>query len=81
MRFEVWLIGNTLSIQKHYWQLLKQTKWNENINEMPQYSILEAVIINSPDFNDLELLFEKIHDNVIGVSDEIITLLAELKEP
>ena len=42
---------------------------------MPQYSILEAVIIDNPDFNNLELLSQKIHKNMIQVSDEVIDLL------
>jgi hypothetical protein len=72
MRFEVWLLGNTIPIQKEYWELLKGTKWNIDRNEMPQYSIIEAVILDSPDFDNLDALSEKIHENLIKVSDELI---------
>ncbi|GIU53592.1 DUF7000 family protein [Shewanella sp. KT0246] len=75
MRFEVWLLGNTIPIQKEYWNLLKSTKWNKYKTEMPQYSIIEAVIIAKPDFNNLALLSHHIHQNMIRVSDEIIELL------
>jgi len=75
MRFEVWLLGNTIPIQKEYWSLLKSTKWNKDKTEMPQYSILEAVIIDNPDFNNLELLSQKIHKNIVQVTDEIIDIL------
>ncbi|WP_285164905.1 DUF7000 family protein [Shewanella goraebulensis] len=75
MRFEVWLLGNTIPIQKEYWNLLKSTKWNKYKTEMPQYSIIEAVIIAKPDFNNLTLLSHHIHQNMIQVSDEIIELL------
>jgi len=75
MRFEVWLLGNTISIQKEYWNLLKATKWNKDKNEMPQYSILEAVIIDSPNFNNLALLSQEIHKNMIQVTDEVLDLL------
>lgn len=75
MRFEVWLLGNTIPIQKEYWNLLKLTKWNKNKTEMLQYSILEAVIVGNPDFDNLELLSQKIHTNMIQVTDEVIDLL------
>ncbi|WP_194945091.1 DUF7000 family protein [Shewanella sp. TC10] len=75
MRFEVWLLGNTIPIQKEYWNLLKSTKWNKDKTEMPQYSIIESVIISKPDFNDLELLSQHIHLNMMQVTDEIIALL------
>ena len=75
MRFEIWLLGNTISIQKEYWNLLKFTKWNKDKTDMPQYSILEAVIIEKPDFNHLELLSRKIHQHMAQVTDEVIDLL------
>lgn len=75
MRFEVWLLGNTIPIQKEYWNLLKSARWNKNTVEMPQYSIIEAVIIDKPDFNNLELLSKEIHKNMVQVTDEVIELL------
>ena len=75
MRFEVWLLGNTIPVQKEYWNLLKSTKWNKGKTEMPQYSIIEAVIIDKPDFNNLESLSKNIHKNMVQVTDEIIALL------
>ena len=75
MRFEIWLLGNTIPVQKEYWNLLKSTKWNKDKTEMPQYSILEAVIIDKPDFNNLELLSLNVQKNMVQVTDEIIALL------
>ena len=75
MRFEVWLLGNTIPVQKEYWNLLKSTKWNKNKTEMPQYSALEAVIIDNPDFNNLALLSKNIHKNIVQVTEEILNLL------
>lgn len=72
MRFEIWLLGNTIPIQKKYWDLLKESKWNKNRSEKPQYSILEAVIVDEPDFNDLEKLSEEILTKLNLVTDEII---------
>lgn len=47
MRFEIWLLGNTVKVQKEYWELLKNSEWNKNNSEMPKYSILEAIIEES----------------------------------
>ena len=78
MRFEIWLLGNTLSVQKEYWNLLKTSKWNKDKKEMPQYSILEVILENRPDFNDLPLLSQKLENKLIGVSDEIINTIKKL---
>lgn len=75
MRFEIWLLGNTIPVQKEYWELLRASKWNEGREEMPKYSALEAVIVPNPDFNDLEALQGEIAENLIQVSDEIISLI------
>ncbi|NRA89166.1 MAG: hypothetical protein HRU28_17675 [Rhizobiales bacterium] len=75
MRFEIWLLGNTIPIQKKYWTLLKTSKWNIDKTDMPQYSILEAIIIENPDFNNLDLLSQKIQKKVVQASNEIIDLL------
>ena len=78
MRFELWLLGHTVAVQKEYWNLFKSAKWNKDKTEIPQYSILEAVIINHPDFNDLGLLSQKIQKNMEQVSDEVIGLLKKI---
>lgn len=79
MRFEVWLLGNTISNQKKYWELLKTAKWNKGKTEMPRYSILEAILVENPDFNDLNALTELIETKMIKVSDEILDYLKKLK--
>ncbi len=78
MRFEIWLLGNTISIQKKYWNLLKGSIWNKNRNKMPQYAILEAVIESEPDFDNLPLLAEKIKRDLVKESDEIINAIKML---
>lgn len=77
MRFEVWLLGSTIKIQKKYWELFKESKWNKGRKEMPKYSILEAVIENKPDFDNLFLLSENIKNKLVEQSDEIISFLQE----
>ncbi|WP_417785675.1 DUF7000 family protein [Tenacibaculum sp.] len=75
IRFEVWLLGNTLPIQKEYWELLKSTKWNKDRMEMPKYSIIEATLVTDPDFNDLKALAEQVETQMIKVSEEIVAYL------
>ena len=79
MRFEIWLLGNTLAVQKNYWDLLKESKWNKGKTEMPQYSILEVIIDNEPDFDELPLLSQHIEKRMIEVSEEIINGIKELE--
>lgn len=78
MRFEVWLLGNTKPVQKKYWELSKNTKWNKDRNAMPEYSILETTLVKNPDFNDLDKLVEKIEVNLITSSDEILNFIKTL---
>ncbi|MBR9833594.1 hypothetical protein GYB57_15725 [bacterium] len=78
MRFEVWLLGNTKPIQKKYWELSKSTKWNNNKDEMPEYSILETILVEKPDFNNLDKLREQIETKMIKASEEILDYLKTL---
>lgn len=75
MRFEIWLLGNTKPIQKKYWELLKNTKWNKEKIEMPKYSVLEMTLIEDPDFNNLDKLTEQIEIKMSKASDEILDFL------
>ena len=63
MQFEVWLLGQTKLVQEKYWQIFLTTKWNKGRTTKPEYSILEAVLIENPDFNDLDLLFQQVESN------------------
>ncbi|MDF1694564.1 MAG: hypothetical protein P1U56_01975 [Saprospiraceae bacterium] len=78
MRFEIWLLGTTIPIQKKYWNLLKTTKWNKDKTEMPKYSIFETTIIENPDFDNLNVLAEQIEAKVIQVSEEIVDYIDTL---
>ena len=78
MRFEIWLLGNTIPNQKKYWELLKTTKWNKDKTEMPKYSILETTLVENPDFNNLNALTEQIESKMTKISDEILEHLKTL---
>ncbi|WP_193434724.1 DUF7000 family protein [Confluentibacter citreus] len=72
MQFEVWLLGQTIPIQEKYWHYFKTTKWNEHRTTKPQYAILETVLIENPNFNDLDVLSKQIEDNLVLVTQDII---------
>ncbi|EKF56543.1 hypothetical protein I215_03443 [Galbibacter marinus] len=78
MRFEVWLLGSTKPIQQKYWELSRNTKWNKDKTEMPKYSILESIIVEKPDFDNLDKLTEQIEIKMISASDEILDYLKTL---
>ena len=79
MQFEVWLLGQTAPIQEEYWQYFKTTKWNKDRATKPKYSILETVLIEDPNFNDLDLLSQQIQDKLLIVSREIIDEIKKSK--
>lgn len=72
MQFEIWLLGQTIPIQERYWQYFKSTKWNKGRTTKPTYAILEAVLIDHPDFNDLDSLSKQIQKKLVIISKEII---------
>ena len=78
MKFEIWLVGNSKQVQKHYWELLKHSTWNSNLEVMPTYSIIEISIIDKPDFDDLTLLSKNIETQLIKQSSEIIDVFKHL---
>lgn len=59
-RFELWLMGQNAAVQKAYWAQLKTAKWNQGRSAMPQYSVLEVVLVDQPDFRDLQNLSQNI---------------------
>lgn len=71
MRFELWLMGRNAEVQKEYWDLLKDTEWNKDQSTMPQYSVLEIVLVEKPDFNNLDELTSQIVGEARFFSEKI----------
>jgi hypothetical protein len=62
-RFEAWLAGYNKQVQSKYWKLFKESDWNKyHLVSTTQGvdSILEHVLVDSPDFSDLDTLTEQI---------------------
>lgn len=60
MRFELWLMGQNVVIQKKYWEILKHSPWNANRQAMPKYSVLEVVLESHIDVSNQENMVKNI---------------------
>jgi hypothetical protein len=73
-RFEVWLFGYNKKIQKKYWDIFKEKSWNKYripLNLKGVDSILEHVLVDNPDFSDLNVLTEQIEKGTLDFIENI----------
>lgn len=75
IRFELWLMGQNKDVQKQYWELLKSTKWIKSKTNKPKYSELEIVLLNNPNFNQLDNLTQIIEEKIDKIVTEILEFL------
>ena len=77
-KFELWLAGNNRKIQAEYIELLKRkdigTYTLSQINPGVD-SIIESIIIEQPNFNDLEQLKKQIETKTLEFVRDIISML------
>lgn len=71
MQFELWLMGQNTNVQKKYWEILRNSKWNANREKMPKYSVLEVTLNNDIDFNNKENMTLNIINCSVSLSSEI----------
>ena len=57
--------------KKKYWEILKNSAWNNNKKEMPKYSILEIVLEDRIDFNDKDNMIQNIIQQSVSLALEI----------
>jgi hypothetical protein len=79
-RFEVWLAGGNKSVQAKYWKLIKERGWIKY--SLPAVtknadSIVECVLIDNPDFSNLETLTKKIEAGTLEFIKETEKFLSE----
>ena len=79
-RFEVWLAGFNKQIQTKYWKLFKESDWNK-YHLVPTTkgadSILEHILVDDPDFSDLELLTTQIEAATLKFIEDVESFLSE----
>ena len=79
-RFEVWLSGVNRQVQEKYWVLIKQSDWNKYkiISQEGQGvdSIVEHILVDNPDFNDLDVLTRQIESETVKFIADVESFLS-----
>jgi hypothetical protein len=79
-RFEVWLAGYNKQVQQQYWELLNESDWNKYpivSTTKGVDSIIEHVLVENPDFRDLDALSEQIDGATLRFIKDVETFLSE----
>lgn len=79
-RFEVWLGGYNKQVQAKYWKMFKDSDWNKyhlvsSINGID--SIIEFILVNNPDFNNLDNLTKQIEKSTLKFIVDIERFLSK----
>lgn len=73
-RFEVWLGGYNRQVQQKYWRLFKESEWDK-YHVVPTTqgvdSIVEYILVEDPDFSDLDALTKQIEKATLKFIDDI----------
>ena len=78
-RFEVWLAAANKQVQAKYWELIKESGWDKYrlVPTVKGYdSIIEDVLVEEPDFNDLDALTERIERGTLEFIGDVESFLA-----
>jgi len=78
MRFELWLMGQNKEIQNRYWDLFKTSTWNQDRTTKPQYAELEIVLVDCPDFENIDTLTAIIMNRAVEEADSVMAYLKKL---
>ncbi|MDD1776050.1 MAG: hypothetical protein LUP94_01690 [Candidatus Methanomethylicus sp.] len=79
-RFEAWLAGINKTVQSEYWKLFKESGWKKSY--MPPDiegidSILEQVLVETPDFDDLDKLTAQIERGTLELIRDVDDFLSK----
>lgn len=77
-RFEVWLAGYNKQVQLKYWELLKKSDWNQHpivTTTRGVDSIIESILVDRPDFSDLDTLTKQIETTSLKFIEDIESFL------
>lgn len=80
-RFEVWLSGANRDVQKEYWRLIQDHGWYKyHLASDPRREdfVLNHLLVNDPDFGDLEDLTAQIESGTLDFIADIEEFLATL---
>jgi hypothetical protein len=79
-RFEVWLFGYNKGNQAKYWKMFKESSWNKY--RIPPTtegvdSILENILVENPDFSDLDALTGQIERGTLRFIEDVEDYLSK----
>ena len=78
-RFEVWLAGNNKKVQKEYVNLFTESNWNKYhlaSTTKGVDSILDHILIDNPDFRDLDRLTRHIEQGTLRFIKDVENFLS-----
>ena len=81
-RFEVWLFGYNKGVQAQYWKLFKDSGWNKyQIQSTTKGvdSILEGILVDNPDFSDLDTLTKQIERGTLEFIEDVEHFLSKAR--
>ena len=77
-RFEIWLAGNNKAVQEKYWKSFKESGWDK-YHIVPSTrgvdAIVEHVIVENPDFSDLDALTNRIENETLTFIKDVESFL------
>ena len=79
-RFEVWLAGYNKQVQTKYWKLFKESDWNKYYIVSTTKgidSIIEFILVDNPDFSDLDNLTKQIERGTMKFIKDIENFLSK----
>ena len=79
-RFEVWLFGYNKQVQTKYWKLFKESNWNKYrivSTTKGVDSIVENILVDNPDFSDLDILTKQIEKGTLKFIKDIENFLSK----
>lgn len=82
-RFEIWLAATNKQIQEKYWKLFKENGWDKYrlVPDTKGYdAILEHVLVENPDFSDLDKLTRQIEAGTLRFIQDAETFLHEHRQ-
>jgi hypothetical protein len=81
-RFEVWVAGTNKQVQSDYWRIFKDSGWDQ-YKLVPTTkgadSILEHILVDDPDFSDLDGLTSQIEKMAVKFINDVDGFLSGQK--
>lgn len=78
-RFEIWLAGYNKQVQTKYWELFKESNWNNYhlvSTTKGADAIIDHVLVEHPDFRDLDTLTKQIERETLKFIEDVDSFLS-----